>query len=197
MRIYLASTSPWRLELLRSTGLQVSSLAPSVREEDLVGATPAATASLRAAAKADAGWSQVNEGIVIGADQVAHIDGVSFGKPTDPHSWLQRLQRLRGREHLLTTAVSLRAAGHSDDFHVTTAIRFRSDLTDSELQAYVDCGEAAGCAGGYMMERRGGWLIESVAGDHHNIIGLPLFPLLARLRGLGVGLEQALEGEER
>jgi septum formation protein len=64
-------------------------------------------------------------------------------------------------------------------------VRLRADLEDAELLAYVRLGEARGCAGGYMVERRGAWLIEDVEGDWQNVIGLPIFPLVTRLRARG------------
>ena len=75
-------------------------------------------------------------------------------------------------------------------FTVDTAVRFRADVDDSELDAYVASGEAAGCAGGYMAERRGAWLIEAIEGDWQNVIGLPIFALLASLRARGYRLPQ-------
>ena len=53
------------------------------------------------------------------------------------------------------------------------------------LRDYVQTAEAAGCAGGYMMEGKGAWLIERIEGDWQNVIGLPIFPLLPRLKRLG------------
>ena len=112
-------------------------------------------------------------------------------KPKSSTEWLSRLQTMRGRSHKLSTAVCLMGRGASDEDNVlrefveTTRVYFRSDLKDDALQAYVDFGEARNCAGGYMMEQRGAWLIEKIEGDWQNVIGLPIFPLLAHLKELG------------
>lgn len=194
--LVLASTSPWRRALLEELGIPCRSEDPGDVEAEVRHPDPAQLAALRAQAKAlavaarlpkEAGMNRV----IIGADQVAHMDGQPFGKPVDAADWRARLRSLRGRSHQLTTGVCLASPGGStpiDCFTVTTYVRFRAELSDAELDAYVALGEAAGCAGGYMVERRGAWLIEEIRGDWQNVIGLPILPLVTRLRGLGFGL---------
>ena len=87
------------------------------------------------------------DAIVIGADQVAFNEDGSFGKPRDPEDHLKRLLSLRGRTHVLTTGVVLLGPGVDEEVSVNTGIVFRSDLTRSELQAYVNSGEGAVCRG--------------------------------------------------
>jgi septum formation protein len=64
-------------------------------------------------------------------------------------------------------------------------VTMRSDLTDAEIDAYIQLGEARGCAGGYMIERRGAWLVESIDGDWLNVVGLPVLHVVSRLRDRG------------
>jgi septum formation protein len=187
-KVVLASTSRWRQELLANTGLFVVCADPGVDEAPLVGGSAAETARIRALAKAQAVARDHPGLLVIGADQVAHLDGEAFGKPKGPADWLQRLQRLRGRAHTLTTAVAIVDDGGQEVFTVDSVVRFRADLTDDDLQAYIAFGEASGCAGGYMVEQRGAWLVESVQGDWTNVVGLPIFALVARLRARGFTL---------
>lgn len=186
--VVLASTSRWRQGLLANTGLTVECADPCVDEAPLVGVTPEDTAQLRALAKARAVAAAHPDKLVIGADQVAHLNGEAFGKPTDPQDWLARLRQLRGRTHTLTTAVALVESAGEEVFSVDSVVRFRSDLTEADLRSYVDHGEARGCAGGYMVEQRGAWLIEGVEGDWTNVIGLPIFELIGRLRARGYRL---------
>ena len=75
-------------------------------------------------------------------------------------------------------------------FHVTTAVRFRADVSDEEIRQYIRHGEASGCAGGYMVERRGAWLVESVDGDWLNVVGLPVLAVVGRLRARGWRMPQ-------
>ena len=191
MKLMLASSSPYRQGLLRDVGLNVLAVGANVDEYSIVGKTPIETAQKRARAKAKSVSMLHPDYIVIGADQVCYIDDVVMDKPKSSTEWLSRLQAMRGRSHKLSTAVCLMGRGASDEDNVlrefveTTRVYFRSDLKDDALQAYVDFGEARNCAGGYMMEQRGAWLIEKIEGDWQNVIGLPIFPLLAHLKELG------------
>jgi septum formation protein len=184
-RLVLASTSPWRLQLLGEAGILAEAVAPAVSEEDIVGRGPVETAQLRALAKAKSVAERRPDALVLGADQVIHMDGETIGKPADDSIWLERLQAMRGRTHQLTTAVALVDGDGSEEFTVTTEVRFRSDLCDDELRAYIVCGEARDCAGGYMIERKGAWLVESIEGDWLNVIGMPVLHLVSRLRARG------------
>ena len=123
---------------------------------------------------------------MIGADQVCYIDDVVMDKPKSSKEWFTRLAVNAGSQaHNLSTAVCLMGWGTEGiaeiltEFVETTRVYFRSDLSDADLLSYVDIGEAKHCAGGYMMEQRGAWLIEKIEGDWQNVIGLPIFPLLA------------------
>ena len=186
-RLLLASTSRWRRELLAAAGIPCLAVAPDVNEDEhgSPGDDPVAVARLRALAKARAVAGRNPGRIVVGADQVVHLDGAWVGKPTDPEDWLRRLRSFRGREHLLTTAVAICDEAGEESFEVHSAVRFRSDLSDADLRAYIAHGEAAGCAGGYMVEGRGAWLVEAVEGDWTNVVGLPIFALVGRLRSRG------------
>lgn len=183
--VVLASGSAWRRGLLASTGLRVRAVPPGVDEAAIADPDPVARAAARAQAKARAvaaGWGGA---LILGADQVVHLDGACFGKPRDAGHHLEMLQALRGRVHRLTTAVCLLESGLEETFAVHSEVRLRADADDEELEAYVRSGEAAGCAGGYMVEKRGAWLVEHVSGDWNNVIGLPVAAVIQRLRSRG------------
>ncbi len=202
--IVLASASSWRLQLIRDAGLSCRAEPSQIDERTVQAAAPHETALARARAKALDVARRFPGEIVVGADQVADLDGAQFGKPVDDDEWLARLRQLRGRQHWLSTGVAVvRLPGPGaassevtvdESFCVRSGVTFRADLTDDELAAYVALGEARGCAGGYMVERRGAWLIESVQGDWLNVIGLPVLPLLGRLRALGWRLDREGSG---
>ena len=184
--LVLASTSKWRLQLLRDAGIDATAVDPSVEEANWVGATPVETAELRARAKAEAVAKRYPEAWVLGADQVIHLDGETIGKPENETVWQNRLRAMRGRTHALTTAIALWDGRAMEVQAVTTHVRFRSDISDAELEAYIACGEAKGCAGGYMVERRGAWLVESIEGDWLNVVGLPVLTVVGLLRARGM-----------
>lgn len=184
-QVVLASGSRWRRELLASTGLAVCAVESGVDEAAITADDPVALARSRARAKAERVARAHPDALVIGADQVVHLEGCAYGKPPDPDAHMAMLQSLRGREHTLTTAVCVVADGVSETFEEHSRVRVRADVTDSEIGAYVASGEARGCAGGYMVERRGAWLVEHVAGDWNNVIGLPIRALVTHLRARG------------
>jgi septum formation protein len=193
-RVVLASGSRWRRGLLADAGIPCDAVAPDVDEGLILGESPVVTARLRARAKASAVAAGHPGALVVGADQVVHLDGERFDKPVDAADQLRMLRALRGRTHDLTTAVCCVGPGAaSTAFEVTSRVRFRADVTDTELDAYVATGEAAGCAGGYMVERRGAWLVAAVDGDWTNVVGLPVFALIDHLRGRGWRLDPEAE----
>lgn len=181
--IVLASTSPARIAMLRAAGIACAAVAPKVDEDAIVAATPAALAVARAAAKCDA--VRVPGAVVIGADQVAHLDGVAFGKPAGPDDHRARLRQLRGRTHVLSTAACVRLGERRVALHTDVRVTFRADLADAELDAYVATGEGSYCAGGYAAEGLGGNLIAAIDGDWFSVLGLPLYPVIGALRELG------------
>jgi len=124
------------------------------------------------------------DAVVIGADQVCHLEGEVFHKPADPEDHMAQLRRLRGRTHELVTGVALVGPGVERLFDDRTTIRLR-DLSDAELGSYLRTGEGQGCAGGYQVEGVGAQLIEHVGGDWFNVVGLPVLRLISELRALG------------
>lgn len=183
--LVLASTSRWRQQLLLDAGVPVALVAPPADESAVQDADPVRLARARARLKAESVAALRPDAWVIGADQVAHLDGEAFGKPLDPDDHRARLRALRGRTHVLTTGVCVVVAGRLVEFTEDTHIRFRAGLTDAELDAYVATGEGSACAGGYRAEALGAQLIAEVQGDWANVIGLPVYPLISVLRANG------------
>jgi septum formation protein len=188
--VVLASTSPYRLALLRNAGIHAEGAAPQCDERSVTDADPVRRALLRAELKARS--IERPDAFVIGADQVAHIDGEPFGKPRDAADHRARLRQLRGRPHTLSVGVvgvCIRApeshGGGERSFVEHSTLRFRADLSDDELDAYVATGEGSNCAGGYAAEGLGANLIEHIEGDFTNVIGLPLYRVITLLRAIG------------
>ena len=184
-RLVLASSSKWRKQLLEEAGLFCDSADPAVDESAIVGSDAIQTSRLRSAAKAERVAQDFPEAVVLGADQVIHLDGETIGKPLNDADWRARLKSMRGRTHQLTTSVTLIEDGDVETFSVTTGVTMRADISDAEIESYIELGEARGCAGGYMVERRGAWLIESIDGDWLNVVGLPVLHVVTQLRKRG------------
>ncbi len=186
--LLLASTSPTRRALLAGAGLSVETQGPGVDERAVeaacTGLAPAELAVRLARAKAEAVAARAPGRIVVGADQVLECDGVVFHKPADAAAARTQLARLAGRTHRLHSAVALIDGGPAPETFVETAHLTLRPLDAASIAAYVALAGpgATASVGGYQLEGLGIHLFVEIAGDHTTILGLPLLPLLARLR---------------
>lgn len=127
--------------------------------------------------------------VVLGADQVLECDGKLFHKPADLAQAREQIAALAGRTHALHSAVALAVDGYVAETFVETAHLTMRPLDPGQVAAYVDLAGAdkvRASVGGYQLEGLGIHLFSEIAGDHSTILGLPLLPLLARLRDRGL-----------
>lgn len=183
--LVLASTSPWRRQMLESAGLRVRCESPGVDERAVIESDPIRLATILAERKADSVARRHPEAWVLGADQVVTDGRDVWGKPVDVADHLARLRSMRGRSHELVTGFALRGPGLRHTGLERTRMHVRADLHDAELEAYVATGEGAGCAGGYAAEGQGAFLFERIEGDWFNVLGLPLLQVMSVLRAHG------------
>ena len=184
--LLLASASPARRRLLEQAAIPHRVQISGVDESTIQDSDPSMLVQLLAKAKAEAVASQLEEtGIsaVLGCDSVLVFNGVVFGKPVDAQQAAERWRSMRGDWGELHTGHCLLAPGSEASFSprltcVTTRVLF-SDLSDLEIEAYVNSGEPLQCAGGFALEGRGGSCVERLDGCYSNVIGLSL-PLLRR-----------------
>jgi septum formation protein len=130
-----------------------------------------------------------DDALVLGCDSMLELDGRALGKPGSVESAAQRWREMRGRVGVLHTGHCLidTSSGRRAARGVDTAVRF-ADVTDAEIDAYCATGEPAEVAGAFTVDGLGGWFIDGVDGDHHNVIGVSLPALRTLLRELGHGL---------
>ena len=190
--IILASTSITRQTMLSNAGLVFNASSPGVDERALLAANPLwqpeEIALQRAEAKA-LDVSQRNSGaLVIGADQVLALGDTIYGKPRDRLHCLEQLRALRGQTHELITAVVLARNGETLWMHCDKARLTMRNYSDEFLENYLNAigDDCTTSVGGYKIEGPGAQLFKSVSGDHFTILGLPLIPLLEKMRDLGV-----------
>lgn len=183
--LVLASSSSIRKQLLVEAGFDVEVVNPAFKED--VEQQPSASdrAIARALGKAKA-VDNTNGRWILACDQVAEFNGALFGKPRDAHAHLQQLMALRGQRHSLHCGYAIvDPSGKVYTGAEVTELSMRSDVTDKEIKHYVSMGEGKRCAGGYAVEGHGGLFFENTRGDWNNILGLPLFRIVAQLRVLG------------
>jgi septum formation protein len=187
VQLILASTSPWRRELLTRLGLAFSIDRPQVDEAPLPGETADALARRLSRAKALAVSIRHPRAVVIGSDQVCVADGLLLGKPGTADAACAQLARLAAREAQFLTGVCVARDGIAlHDALVPTAVRMRA-LSSEEITRYVQRERPLDCAGSFKVEGLGIALFESVRSDDPTaLIGLPLIETCAGLRRAGL-----------
>ncbi len=195
--IVLASTSPYRRELLLRLGKPFETLSPEVDETPLPGETPENLASRLAGAKAQAVCEQLpsrlpelaaSESLIIGSDQTATLDGQAIiGKPGSHEKATVQLKQASGREMHFFTAVAV-LASHTGVLRrqtVMTTVKFRS-LTDAQIESYLRTEQPYDCAGSAKSEGLGISLLERVQSDDPTaLVGLPLISVCQMLGDFG------------
>ncbi|GGL00227.1 Maf-like protein [Sphaerisporangium melleum] len=179
--IVLASSSPARLALLRSAGLDPKVIVSGVDEEAVTAASPAELSLTLARAKASVVAGSLAAGLVIGCDSVLELDGRAYGKPASAEEAAARWRSMRGRTgRLLTGHCVIDAATGVTAAEVgSTVVRFGTP-SDDEIAAYAHSGEPVRVAGAFTLDGLGGWFMDGIDGDHGNVLGISL-PLLRRL----------------
>ncbi|HRI90040.1 MAG: septum formation inhibitor Maf [Candidatus Accumulibacter sp.] len=183
-QLILASTSPFRRELLTRLGVSFESADPAVDETPLPGEAPEASALRLSEAKARAVCALFPDALIIGSDQVAHRDGQVFGKPGSHANAVRQLRAMRGRSVNFFTGLCLLDAnsGRARLRGVNTVVSFR-ELTDEEIENYLRKEQPYNCAGSAKSEGLGIALIARIDGhDPNALIGLPLIALCDLLR---------------
>ncbi len=201
--LVLASTSPARLTLLRSGGIEPVTIAPGVDEELLtLQATDAGLiqntqdmVQLLARAKAEAviDHPEARGAVIIGCDSSLEFDGEALGKPHEPEVARQRWLAMRGRSGVLYSGhyvidnrdprpgVTPPAIGK-----VSRSVVHFADISELEIDAYVATGEPLKVAGAFTIDGLGGAFLKSIEGDAHTVIGLSLPTLRELVKSLGI-----------
>ena len=196
-RIYLASRSPRRRELLAQIGVRFELLMfrgipredPDIDEAVLPGETPEDYVVRVTLAKAQAGLRRIRERHliphpVLAADTTVEVDGSVIGKPEHEADAVAILQRLSGRSHRVLTAVALADIDSTEHLLNVSEVRFRP-LENEEIRRYVASGEPLDKAGAYGIQGRAAIFVEEIRGSYTGIMGLPLYETAILLRHFG------------
>jgi septum formation protein len=186
LRFVLASASPARLATLRRAGVAPEVIVSGVDEDTITAADTASLVERLAVAKAEAVAARIDgAALVLGCDSLLDFDGAALGKPGSVQAAAQRWRLLRGRAGVLHTGHCLidTAAGRTVSRSVATGVRF-ADVTDAEIDAYCATGEPSVVAGAFTIDGLGGWFVEGIDGDPHNVVGVSLPALRTMLHEL-------------
>lgn len=203
-RVYLASRSPRRRELLKQIGVDYELLLlregpqrdVDVDETPLPGEDAGEYAVRIACAKAEAGMKNIMQRRLprlyppyplLAADTVVALGGVILGKPESNVHAMDMLRRLSGREHQVCTAVAVAYENRLDCELSITRVVFR-ELTDAQIAAYVASGEPLDKAGAYAIQGLGAVFVASIHGSYSGVMGLPLFETAQLLNKYGYGI---------
>lgn len=188
--LILASSSRFRQQMLTRLGVAFSSQSPDIDETPRADEPAIALVQRLACGKAGRVAAQHPQALVIGADQVAELDGAIIGKPGDRATAIQQLQRQSGRSVAFHTGLCLFAPGQAQPAVATDTVmtRFRA-LTTAEIERYVDAEDVTATAGSIKSEGMGITLLEAIeSSDPTALIGLPLIALRRMLAQAGLAL---------
>ncbi|MBP9706813.1 MAG: septum formation inhibitor Maf [Oligoflexales bacterium] len=191
MKIYLASSSPRRQELLQALGLQFDVLVPDILEFPMQNEKPSAYALRNAQEKAlkvcaaRRNIDPTEDFVTIAADTIVVLNNTILEKPVDEKHAVLMLKSLSGQSHMVITAVSLagyiKGVYRHKSFNVDTQVLIKN-LSDEEIDWYVSTKEPLDKAGSYAAQGKGSLFIEKIEGSFTNVVGLPIFQLFEALR---------------
>jgi len=187
-RLYLASGSARRRELLTQIGVPFTAISADIDETPLTHESPAAYVERLARSKAEAGRAAVASDApfcVLGADTAVVLDGKILGKPVDEDDACAMLKMLSGCEHQVLTAIALLDFDRCESLVVTSQVRFR-EISPDEAAAYWASGEPRDKAGGYGIQGLGAVFVAGLTGSYSAVVGLPLCETAQLLGHFGI-----------
>ncbi|MBQ9699819.1 MAG: septum formation protein Maf [Lachnospiraceae bacterium] len=190
-KIYLASKSPRRKELMTQIGYEFDILV-SERDEVISGTEPEDVVKELSMQKAyeierillersGGKLLEAHEGydgvVIIGADTVVSYEGAILGKPADEDDAYRMLSMIQGRTHKVSTGVAIVVVNSTErkvyNFAETTDVHMY-EMSDEDIREYISTGEGVDKAGSYAIQGIGAKYIKGIAGDYNNVVGLPI-----------------------
>ena len=187
MSVILASGSPRRKELLEMLGVKDLKIIPAKGEEKAPEGLQPGELVMALAAQKGREVKELCPGddVIIAADTIVWHENRVYGKPHSREEAIAMLRSLSGRAHQVYTGVCV-IRGETELLRYNmSSVRFR-DMSDDEIEAYVDTGEPMDKAGAYGAQGKGALFVEGIDGDFFNVMGLPLCTLGQMLEKQGV-----------
>jgi septum formation protein len=188
--IYLASSSPRRIKILKDLDFNIIPVPVPIAEKKIPG-EPEETVRTNAAAKIKKSLSAYpNEKIhwILGADTVVFHEGTILGKPKNREEAKHILFSLSEKKHTVTTGIAL-CRPDINEMEIRTANTdvYFSQLKQDEINWYLDTGEWEDAAGGYKIQAKGAFLVQKIEGSYSNVVGLPIETFYGMLREMSYG----------
>ncbi|MPQ76937.1 nucleoside triphosphate pyrophosphatase [Hydrogenovibrio sp. JE_KL2] len=185
-KLFLSSSSPRRLELVKQLNLHCEVVNAPVEEVGLPGESAESYALRMAFEKADSGYNKLagNDIWVIGGDTLILFEGKVFEKPRNQQDAYRMLKQLSGHSHEVLSSVAVMHDGATFSALNKTRVFFRT-LSDAEIEAYWRTGEPCDKAGAYAIQGIAAGFIEKIEGSFSGVMGLPLFELQELLKESG------------
>ncbi|MGI9272819.1 MAG: Maf family protein [Woeseiaceae bacterium] len=183
-KLFLASSSPRRAEILDALGIDFSAGGVDLDEVRADGEAPDAMV-LRLASEKAAVARLTRSNPVLAADTAVVVDSTVFGKPRDQADALNMLKRLSGRSHQVMTGVALHWAEQQLTALSVNEVTFR-EIGPDEARAYWQSGEPCDKAGAYAIQGLGGVFVERISGSYSGVVGLPVYETAELLAAAGI-----------
>lgn len=197
-KIYLASRSPRRSEMLQTLNIPFETISSPYEEtmEDVAGLLPEKIASTLAGFKAYYASTALENGIVVGADTIVVQGEKVLGKPANKDEVIEMLRSLSGKAHRVITGISVVdvekkvTLTHSE----VTNVFFR-DLTDKDIEQYVKTGEPFDKAGAYGIQGYASLFVDKIEGCYFNVVGFPIVAFRNLMLDLNYNIVDYIETE--
>ncbi|MCR5233257.1 MAG: Maf family protein [Lachnospiraceae bacterium] len=202
MKVILGSASPRRRDILTRAGIEYEVIVSDV-EEAVSKTDPAEVVEELSGQKAEDVWDKAvklysakqddinayseDELLVIGADTIVALDGLIYGKPKDRQDAIRMLKNLSGRTHQVYTGVTVIIGGRRISFAAATDVSVY-EVSDKEIERYVDSGEPMDKAGAYAIQGGFARYIKEIRGEYNNVVGFPIARLIYELKRLGIDI---------
>ena len=191
MKIILGSASPRRREILEQAGLNFEIIVSDC-DEVITKTVPSEIVSELSGQKADDVWDKAvsrypdtDDMMVIGADTIVAFNDVVYGKPVDREDAIRMLKSLSGRTHQVYTGVTVITRDKRFGFVSCTDVTMY-EVSDEEIEAYVDSGEPMDKAGAYAIQGGYAKYIKGIDGEYNNVVGFPIARMMYELKAEGI-----------
>ena len=193
--LILASTAPWRADILRGLTSDFQTMAPPYKESFPLSVSPRDLARQHAEGKAKASAQLRPDAFILAADQTAEFMGTCLRKPEDLDSCIRQLSELQGNTHYLHSAIALYSPiNQTIACEVVTVTLDMHPLSPEEVTQYVEEDQPLGCVGSYKFELGGKRLFRQIDQDESSIVGLPLDAVSTLLEDADFTLEYRNQG---